>query len=375
MFPPYVPTSWGRVKKTGTKFLNKLFLNVPTSWRHVKKYLNFKFPGKWMLNLQEGGRLDAKRHFVIWAKGLDGIWPVGLTHGGGRLSIHFPREFESQICSFRMLHLGKLPNWSEMGPYGSIWAHMKTGQNHMAQDHFQTPLDPQRLWKIQNVQNNPKRLLTLSRLQYLQCVDLCLTVFDCVDQNSYMLDSYICLACYSALCLYAQCSIAGSTADWGAKNSVHVFVQRSFFTPQVVWLIWLGHTLPIKSFLTQKLSTAISAALEEGQRIFAHYNVDIEGHGKRGKADWEGLRNILWITSLLVDAAPDIEIEGPTKDMATLCAYNTWVPIDGSSINIQSYSLYYLQAMLSHLRRIRREPARKVQITTKSGKFPKGWRL
>ena len=37
------------------------------------KYLNFEFPGKRMLNLQEGGRLDAKRHYVILAKALDGI--------------------------------------------------------------------------------------------------------------------------------------------------------------------------------------------------------------------------------------------------------------------------------------------------------------
>ena len=33
------------------------------------------FLGKWMLNPQEGGRL--KRHYVILAKALDGIWPVG----------------------------------------------------------------------------------------------------------------------------------------------------------------------------------------------------------------------------------------------------------------------------------------------------------
>ena len=30
-----------------------------------------------MLNPQEGGRLEAKRHYVILAKALDGIWPVG----------------------------------------------------------------------------------------------------------------------------------------------------------------------------------------------------------------------------------------------------------------------------------------------------------
>ena len=30
-----------------------------------------------MLKPQEGKRLDAKRHYVILAKALDGIWPVG----------------------------------------------------------------------------------------------------------------------------------------------------------------------------------------------------------------------------------------------------------------------------------------------------------
>ena len=32
---------------------------------------------RWVLHRQEGGRLDAKRHYVILAKALDGIWPVG----------------------------------------------------------------------------------------------------------------------------------------------------------------------------------------------------------------------------------------------------------------------------------------------------------
>ena len=31
---------------------------------------------------------------------------------------------------------------SEMGPYGSVGAHIKTGRSHMAQDHFQTPPEP-----------------------------------------------------------------------------------------------------------------------------------------------------------------------------------------------------------------------------------------
>ena len=50
-----------------------------------------------MLNPQEGGRLDAKRHYVILAKALDGIWPVGhacgvLRRGGECLSTALHRH-------------------------------------------------------------------------------------------------------------------------------------------------------------------------------------------------------------------------------------------------------------------------------------------
>ena len=34
--------------------------------------------------------------------------------------------------------------WFEMGPYGSVGAHIKTGRSPMAPDHFQTPPDPQK---------------------------------------------------------------------------------------------------------------------------------------------------------------------------------------------------------------------------------------
>ena len=33
---------------------------------------------------------------------------------------------------------------SEMGPYGSVGAHIKTGRSPMAQDHFKTPPDPKK---------------------------------------------------------------------------------------------------------------------------------------------------------------------------------------------------------------------------------------
>ena len=45
----------------------------------------------------------------------------------------------------------KHENWAEMGPYGSVWADIKTGKSPMAQDHFQTPPDPKRDY------TNPKK--------------------------------------------------------------------------------------------------------------------------------------------------------------------------------------------------------------------------
>ena len=50
----------------------------------------------------------------------------------------------------------KYGNLAEMGPYGSVWADIKTGKSPMAQDHFQTPPDPKRGYKIQK---NPKKVL------------------------------------------------------------------------------------------------------------------------------------------------------------------------------------------------------------------------
>ena len=34
--------------------------------------------------------------------------------------------------------------WFEMGPYGSVGAHIKTGKRYMAQDHFKTLPDPKK---------------------------------------------------------------------------------------------------------------------------------------------------------------------------------------------------------------------------------------
>ena len=48
-----------------------------------------------------------------------------------------------QIYEIRDIYLFKNHgNLSEMGPYGSVGAHIKTGESSMAQDHFKTPPDP-----------------------------------------------------------------------------------------------------------------------------------------------------------------------------------------------------------------------------------------
>ena len=58
----------------------------------------------------------------------------------------------------------KYENWAEMGPYGSVWADIKTGKSPMAHDHFQTPPDPKRGYKnpknaekvLKSVPNQPR---------------------------------------------------------------------------------------------------------------------------------------------------------------------------------------------------------------------------
>ena len=49
----------------------------------------------------------------------------------------------------------KYGNWFEMGPYGSVGAHIKTGKRSMAPDQFQTPPDPKKGYKNHK---NPKKI-------------------------------------------------------------------------------------------------------------------------------------------------------------------------------------------------------------------------
>ena len=50
-----------------------------------------------------------------------------------------------------------------MGPYGSVWAHVKTGRSPMAHGHFQTPPDPKR---------GPKNPKMIKKLYFLTCPQL-----------------------------------------------------------------------------------------------------------------------------------------------------------------------------------------------------------
>ena len=45
---------------------------------------------------------------------------------------------------------------AEMGPYGSIWVHIKLGKSHMVQDHFWAPLDTKNIRvKVRNTPPPP----------------------------------------------------------------------------------------------------------------------------------------------------------------------------------------------------------------------------
>ena len=50
-----------------------------------------------------------------------------------------------------------------MGPYGSVWAHIKTGRSPMAYDHFWTPPDPKKGHGIIKIRKKIKNLLELAK--------------------------------------------------------------------------------------------------------------------------------------------------------------------------------------------------------------------
>ena len=63
--------------------------------------------------------------------------------GFGGSEIYWPTKYETL---------------SEMGPYGSVGAHIKIGKSYMAQDHFKTPPDPKKGHKnLKMIQKSAKK--------------------------------------------------------------------------------------------------------------------------------------------------------------------------------------------------------------------------
>ena len=69
--------------------------------------------------------------------------------------------------------------WSEMGPYGSVGAHIKTGRSPMAQDHFKTPPDPK---KGHGMTKNPQKSKTSSRVDQV-FLRTCQKIWDQIPEN------------------------------------------------------------------------------------------------------------------------------------------------------------------------------------------------
>ena len=57
--------------------------------------------------------------------------------------LHFKKSLDVS-GSETFLDTKRYEIWSEMGPYGSVGAHIKTGKRYVAQDHFKTPPDPKK---------------------------------------------------------------------------------------------------------------------------------------------------------------------------------------------------------------------------------------
>ena len=85
-----------------------------------------------------------------------------------RIRTNVPEIWKFRYMNFRICICSKIMEFdlkSEMGPYGSEWARIKTGRSHVAQDHFRTPPGPKRgyirLQKIKNLKVAPNQPSTL----------------------------------------------------------------------------------------------------------------------------------------------------------------------------------------------------------------------
>ena len=74
MKPGMKPDNFQQIYEKGMKPGMKPRYETGLSKRNP--HTDFGFPTKIILNPREGRRLDTERHYV-WAKALDGIWPLG----------------------------------------------------------------------------------------------------------------------------------------------------------------------------------------------------------------------------------------------------------------------------------------------------------
>ena len=113
------------LKMVGTKIL------VPGSWYQDLGTKNL-VPGSWYQDLWGNRSLH------------DG--GTALSKARNRYPFFTARTPQASLVGEKSSQFGpeKYEIWSEMGPYGSIGAHIKTGRSPMAQEHFQTPPDPQK---------------------------------------------------------------------------------------------------------------------------------------------------------------------------------------------------------------------------------------
>ena len=73
--------------------------------------------------------------------------------------LHFRKSLDFR--DLRSFGQQKYEILSEMGPYGSVGAHIKTGRSSMAQDHLKTPPDPK---KCHGMTKNPQKSKKSSRV-------------------------------------------------------------------------------------------------------------------------------------------------------------------------------------------------------------------
>ena len=85
-----------------------------------------------------------------------------IASRGLRDVVFFSAHSEVQICVLLMFSIYENHGvWSEMGSYGSIWAHVKTGKSHISQDYFGALPVPTGLYRFKHIPTTQKVSMAL----------------------------------------------------------------------------------------------------------------------------------------------------------------------------------------------------------------------